>query len=374
MLEIYLPLMFVLGAIVGSFLNVCIARLPQEKSIIWPLTSRCGECLQPIWGRDNIPLLSYWFLRGRCRTCGAKFSISYFFVELLTGLGFAGLFYLVVIENVHELRFPLSVQWGISAGRVPGEMWIVFAHHAVLFSFLMIVSCCDLAQREIPLTVTFTGAAFGLMFAVLWPWPWPNQPIEAVHILPIPGAPWWMPPTVNPDPPAGALHGWPLWWPLPAWLAPGGTWYSGLLDGLAGMLAGSILLRGIRRVFSTGMGVEALGLGDADLMMMAGSFIGWQPVIIAFFVSVVPALFFGVVQWVRSGDNAMPFGPALAVGVLITCLYWQSNIGPALAPLAFHWPLIGAVVGAGVFFMFVSSLLLRVMRRVQGIAPEGNQG
>jgi leader peptidase (prepilin peptidase)/N-methyltransferase len=147
-----------------------------------------------------------------------------------------------------------------------------------------------------------------------------------------------------------------------------------LLDGLAGMLAGSLLLRGIRRVFSTGMGVEALGLGDADLMMMAGSFIGWQPIIIAFFVSVVPALFFGVVQWVRSGDNAMPFGPALAVGVLITCLYWQSNIGPALAPLAFHWPLIGTVVGAGVVFMFASSLLLRWMRRIQGIAPEGNQG
>ncbi|MBL8795676.1 MAG: prepilin peptidase [Planctomycetia bacterium] len=371
MLEIYLPLMFVLGAVIGSFLNVCIIRLPLEKSLLWPLTSRCGACLQPIAARDNIPLISYCLLRGRCRTCGVGFSSAYFFVELLTGLGFAGLYYLVVHENVHEIPVTPSQVLAMQSGLVPLKFWIIYAHHAVLFSFLMIVSCCDLAQREIPLSVTFTGAAFGLVFSMLWPWPWPYVTTGAVTILPIAGAPWWMPPILDPDPPLGALQLWPLWWPLPAWLAPGGTWYSGLLDGLAGMLAGSLVLRGIRRVFSTGMGVEALGLGDADLMMMAGAFIGWQPIIIAFFVSVIPALFFGVVQWVRSGDNAMPFGPALAVGVLITCLYWN-NFGMALVPLAFHWPLTGAIIGAGATFMFVSAVLLRFMRRVRGIAPEGN--
>src|SRR5262249_50510800 len=79
----------------GSFINVCVSRLPYEKSLLWP-GSRCGSCFQPIKLLDNIPLVSYWVLRGRCRTCGARFSIRYFLVELFTALAFAGLFYLDV--------------------------------------------------------------------------------------------------------------------------------------------------------------------------------------------------------------------------------------------------------------------------------------
>src|SRR5262245_39103550 len=99
MLWTWLALMFILGAAVGSFLNVCIARLPLEKSVIWP-SSRCGSCLQPIRWYDNILLLSYWLLRGRCHACGQPFSIRYFVIELATGLGFAGLFYAEIIANI----------------------------------------------------------------------------------------------------------------------------------------------------------------------------------------------------------------------------------------------------------------------------------
>ncbi len=83
----WLFVVFVLGAVVGSFLNVVIARLPLEKSIIWP-GSRCGKCLAPIRWYDNIPLFSYLRLRGRCRACGQSFSIRYFLVELLVRSGF----------------------------------------------------------------------------------------------------------------------------------------------------------------------------------------------------------------------------------------------------------------------------------------------
>src|SRR4051794_14834977 len=102
MLLFWLVALFVLGAIVGSFLNVCIYRLPPEKSIFWPAGSRCGNCYQAIRWYDNLPLVSYWLLRGRCRTCGARFSMRYFFIELLTGLCFAGLFYVEVVDNIHE--------------------------------------------------------------------------------------------------------------------------------------------------------------------------------------------------------------------------------------------------------------------------------
>src|SRR4051812_35273332 len=93
---------FVLGGAVGSFLNVCVARLPVEKSLLWP-TSRCFSCLQPIRWYDNIPLVSYLWLRGRCRTCNKRFSVRYFLVELFTGLAFMGLFYVEVFADVFNL-------------------------------------------------------------------------------------------------------------------------------------------------------------------------------------------------------------------------------------------------------------------------------
>ena len=71
---LWLIFFFCVGAAVGSFLNVCIYRLPLERSLVWP-GSRCGYCLQVIRWYDNIPLVSYWVLRGRCRTCGATFSL-----------------------------------------------------------------------------------------------------------------------------------------------------------------------------------------------------------------------------------------------------------------------------------------------------------
>src|SRR5581483_666943 len=78
---------FVLGALVGSFLNVCLYRLPRGQSLLWP-ASQCGHCLQPVRWYDNLPLLSYWVLGGRCRTCRCAFSSRYFWIELLTAVGF----------------------------------------------------------------------------------------------------------------------------------------------------------------------------------------------------------------------------------------------------------------------------------------------
>src|SRR5436305_5414 len=86
MLVVYgLVFAFVVGAAVGSFVNVCVARLPYERSLIWP-GSRCLSCCQPVRLYDNVPLVSYWVLRGRCRSCGARFSARYFLVELFCGL------------------------------------------------------------------------------------------------------------------------------------------------------------------------------------------------------------------------------------------------------------------------------------------------
>src|SRR5215471_344015 len=99
-----LVFLFIIGTMVGSFLNVCIYRIPLEKSIFWP-GSRCGHCFQRIRWYDNLPVISYLILRGRCRTCKAPFSARYLLVELLTGLAFAGLFYIEVVVNINSLIY-----------------------------------------------------------------------------------------------------------------------------------------------------------------------------------------------------------------------------------------------------------------------------
>ncbi len=172
MLYVWVGFVFLIGAAVGSFLNVCVARLPFEKSILWP-GSRCGRCLQPIRARDNLPLLGYWLLRGRCRSCGQTFSISYFFVELFTACAFAGLFYLEIIRNVLDLPFlrqrAAEIEWGL----LPWQAWAVFGFHAVLLGFLITVSLCDVQYMEVPLSVTVCGTIVGLIGATLFPWPFP---------------------------------------------------------------------------------------------------------------------------------------------------------------------------------------------------------
>jgi len=364
----WLVMTFILGAVVGSFLNVAIYRLPKEKSLLWP-ASRCGGCHQPIRWFHNLPILSYLWLRGRCAKCGTRFSSRYLVVELVAGLGFAGLYFLEMVINIHG--WPIGQRGALLAfGFAPPVWWCGYLFHALLFSFLLAAAVCDLDGMEIPLSLTLTGTFVGLIGSVLFPWPWPWSPDEAMrHLLqgnagpnammPLafqPGQEWKIPGSI-----VEGIYAWPLYGPLPEWLAPGGNWLSGLATGVAGALVGTFLVRAISFVFSTGLGKEALGLGDADLMMMAGAFLGWQMVVVAFFVSVFPGLLFGLVQIAIIRDNRMPFGPSLAVGTLITCLCWRW-LGAYVQPLMFDGIFLLTLLVLGGFVMFVMSLLLRLLQ------------
>ncbi|HLW66490.1 MAG TPA: prepilin peptidase [Gemmataceae bacterium] len=356
-----LVIVFILGSIIGSLLNVCIARLPREKSIAWP-GSRCGKCFQPIRWYDNLPLLSYWILGGRCRTCKARFSIRYFLIELLVGVAFVGLFYLEVIRNQHEMpEFRNAVRdlqfepfsWQNRA------YFLFFLHRAVLFCLLLTAALCDLEDRTIPLSVTLPGTLIGLIFAIAFPWPWPNPPAQAMPLPLVRSASlnqWSM--MMGPVKPG--LYPWPVWGPPPTGL-PAGSWQLGLFTGLAGALAGTFLLRAVKFLFEKGLGKEALGLGDADLMMMVGAFLGWQVVVIAFLVGAVASLFLALPQLIFRGDNSLPFGPGLAVGTLITWLCWKW-IGPELQPLFFNDVLLLILFGGSGMMLFSLALLMRTFR------------
>ena len=166
------------------------------------------------------------------------------------------------------------------------------------------------------------------------------------------------------------MHAWPVWYPLPDWLPPN-SWQLGLATGLAGAAAGTVILRSVAFLFKIGRGIEGLGIGDADLMMMVGAFVGWQPVVLAFFVSVGPALVLAVLMLATKGEHPMPFGPSLALGVLLTLFGWRW-VGDYFKPLFFDATLLLILAGAGAFFLLVISFLLRLMRGSDG--PDDEAG
>jgi leader peptidase (prepilin peptidase) / N-methyltransferase len=362
---IWVILAFVLGSAVGSFLNVVVGRLPLEKSLLWP-NSRCLTCLNPLTTGDNLPIVGWLRRRGLCRFCGTKFSSRYLWVELATGLAFALIFYLDVIAHWHRMPF-LENSYSLRIQGVPEwQALIVFLHHAVLFSFLLACSLCDWDQKAIPLSLTTTGTLVGLIMATCFPWPWPNDHSIVDHLrqpvvdqFGVRDRIWMFPNDVKSTEFPEGLYPWPVWGPLPNWLWEHG-WALGLLTGLAGAAAGMILLRAIKFMFERGLGREALGLGDADLMMLAGAFVGWQPVIVAFFVGTFAALPLGLVLRFRKNEAYLPFGPGLALGVMIT-IYWWPRIGPDVHVFFFDQMLV--LVAGGVLFggLFIGSVLLRVM-------------
>jgi len=132
-------LAFIFGICIGSFLNVCIFRLPEGRSIVHP-ASACMACARPIRWYDNIPVLSYILLRGRCRRCGSRFSVRYPLVELMTGLLAAALC----------RRFGCSFEAGV---------YFVFA------AALTVVTFIDIDHRIIPDIITLPGIPLGLAAA-----------------------------------------------------------------------------------------------------------------------------------------------------------------------------------------------------------------
>ena len=344
---------FIVGAAFGSFLNVCVYRLPLEKSLLWP-ESRCGHCLQPIRWYDNIPLVSYWLLRGRCRDCQTPFSMRYFFVELFTAVAFASLFYLEAVVNVLSIPFVEAHRGDFAHWNLPPwQIWLLFAYHATLLCFLIVASLVDTDHMEIPLTITLTGTVFGVFGSLFVGWPFP-----AGHVDVAPLGRGARLADVRFDP---GVVGWPVWYPLqlPTWL-PQGSWQLGLATSLAGVAAGMLVLRAVRWLFGLGRGMEGLGIGDADLMMMAGSFLGWQAVLVAFFVSVVPGLVFGILHLVRRGNQALPFGPSLALGVMITLLGWRV-LGEVARPLFFEPLVLGFIGVVGPILLLAISFVLRLV-------------
>jgi len=134
------------GLLVGSFLNVCIHRLPQQASVTWP-ASHCTSCRRPLSWFENVPVLSWLVLRGRCRTCRASISVMYPLVELTTAVVFAG----------------GAIVYGLSALLV---VRLVFA------CALIVLFAIDLRHRILPNVITLPGIAVGFFASWFLPPGW----------------------------------------------------------------------------------------------------------------------------------------------------------------------------------------------------------
>jgi leader peptidase (prepilin peptidase)/N-methyltransferase len=316
--------LFVLGTAVGSFLNVCIVRLPRGRSLLWP-GSRCGGCYRPVRLQHNIPLVSYWWLSGRCRDCGGSFSMRYFWVEFLTGAIFIILYLLEVAADIHRFR-----PWGHGAFYGPASN--LYPPHfllAVLLACLLIAAAgCLLKQGRVPRALTVTGVLLGLLGVVVFPCSWVNDPSQG-------------------------FYAWPSCQLVLDWLPPGSR-RLGLAIGVAGLLA----VWPLRLATAAASKVLARDVRDQageGLLMIAGCFLGWQPILLALILAPVLALGAGVLCR-GAHPSRLPLGFWMSVSVVLVWMGW-SWLTPVLRPVLSHPLGCLFIVLAGPGLVFLSTVL-----------------
>ncbi len=258
----------ILGALIGSFLNVVIHRVPLEESIVFP-HSRCPSCGAMIAFYDNIPILSYLVLGAKCRNCKTHISIRYPAVELLT----AALF--------------VAVAWhdGMSVA-LPFDLVFVAAMLALVF--------IDAEHMILPNVITYPGIVFAVVARLAIPFL-----TRTPHFDDLPSL-------IN-----GPFEG------MPIWVASlGGAAIGALLGG------GSLWLMGW--LWEKLRGVEAMGLGDVKMMFMVGAYLGWRLTILTIFIGVLSGSIIGVLLMARQRERNMqmllPFGIFLGIGAVVSLL------------------------------------------------------
>ena len=238
----------IFGAMVGSFLNVCILRLPKEESIIWP-GSRCPHCKNPIQFYDNVPVISYFLLRGKCRYCKGSISLQYPLVEGITALCSLFLF----------MKFGPSLS---------------YLTYFAFVAALIVITVIDLYHQIIPDVISLPGIAVGLLLSL-----------------------------INP--------------------------YITFFNSLIGILIGGGSLFLVATLYQWLFKREGMGGGDVKLLAMIGAFLGWKAVILTILLSSLIGSMAGIIIMVLKGKDfkyAIPFGPFLSLGAVISLFYGEEIV------------------------------------------------
>lgn len=271
---------FVFGSCVASFLNVCIWRLPREESVVRP-GSHCPNCNAPIRWYQNIPILSWLALRGRCAHCRKPISVRYVAVELLGGVLF--------LFAYLQWAVPFFLGGPPPLGMVPRESLAALPAGWLIVAGLILGSFIDLDHFYLPDRVTIGGMVLGVPASFLVP----------------------------------ELQG-------------ARTGLAALGWSVSGMAFGFFFLWGIGRLFTKLMKKDAMGFGDVKLLGAVGAFFGPWAVLFTIVVSSLAGSVAGLALILRGkarlgGGTAVPYGPFIAIGTLCW-MFW----GPALLDWYLH--------------------------------------
>lgn len=367
-----LPFLFVLGLCIGSFLNVCIHRFPSKLRLrdqLKSLTSHgsgCPRCAAAIQWRDNLPLLGWLLLRGKCRNCKRPISPRYPMVELLTGVLFVVVY---LMEMPPEFRGDIRHAGLLSAvgpqniqTMASPAVWLHVRYmlHIAMICCLIVATFIDFELRIIPdgctlpmmlfaiIISTFSGQTF---IVPLW-----FQDASVANTLR----------SISPDWLRPMLFSWDC---LP--FAVQHPHVHGFLVSIAGLIVGGGMVWMVRLAGFWVLRQEAMGFGDVVLMGMIGSVIGWQPVIAVFFLAPVLAMFAALVAWITRRDREIPYGPWLSLATLALILGW-----PILWPLAERIFDMGPFVPLMGLFLFISLIaclqLIQLLKRLFGFVDKSD--
>lgn len=259
----------VFGGVIGSFLNVVIHRLPRDQSIVFP-NSRCPSCETAIAFYDNVPVLSYLLLGGKCRSCKVHISARYPAVEALTALLW------VAVAWRDGLTFAL-----------PFDLIFVTAIVALVF--------IDAEHMILPNAITYPGIVFAVIARLAIPYLLGQPHFDDLPMLL-----------------GGALAGMPLW-------------AASLTGALIGALVGGGSLWLMGWAWQKLRGVEAMGLGDVKMMFMVGAYLGWRLTLLTIFLGALSGSVIGIVITVKEGrrdlQSLMPYGVYLGIGTVVALFF-----------------------------------------------------
>ena len=255
---------FCFGLILGSFLNVCIIRIPEGKSIVMPASAcpKCGAAIRPY---DNIPVVSWALLGGKCRACKAKISGMYPLVELLTALLFFGCYWV----------------FGLTAEALK---WAIFSALVIVLVFT------DLRERILPDVVNYTGFALGLALSFA------TKPMDGTAL-------WIMGNLFHVRPPT------PVVW---------------FLDSLLGAALGSGLLWLVSEAYFRLRGREGMGMGDVKMMLFVGAFLGAKRTFLTIFAGSLLGSILGlafIAARRKDSNYELPFGTFLGLAALLVVFF-----------------------------------------------------
>lgn len=264
-------LIFILGLCLGSFLNVVIHRLPREDvSISSPPRSVCPSCDSHIGWYDNLPMVSYIFLLGKCRHCQTRISIRYPLVELMSGVLTLAVFF----------KFGMGIRFFL-------EVYFVLG--------LVAITYIDLDEMIIPDAITLPGIALGLIGAAVAP---------DYSLI----GPW-----------LGGV--------FMSWGVENLRWLS-IIGSVLGMIVGGGSVWVIFQAYYLWRKEEGIGGGDFTLLAMVGAFLGWRAVFLTIFFGSVAALVYAIIDSIRAGEfhpqMKLPFGPFLSLAALVYLFFGES--------------------------------------------------